>query len=318
MPDLVRVYRADMDTVVSDPQKLPVVVGIDRARDCLTVVDLGVAEATRRDASLAIVHVWPSRYSGPATARNPLPTEADSQHLLDVAARRALHLAPRLPVTTELLSGRASTVLAERSATARLLVVRHRDEALTHSSWGSTATYLAHQSASPLLVHRGTAPQRGPVVVAASGDNRSSSTLACAYEEAARYGSHLVALHVSSFSAGPAASVVGSDPVPDRAEAERHLAEALAGWAETYPDVVVERLIVREMEIGYTLQRAARRSRLLVAGMGRTGRFSELVYGSLGSAAMQGAACPVLLVPPGWPARPASAQTETARSSSVS
>jgi len=314
MPDLVRAYRADMYTVVSDPQKLPVVVGIDRARDCLTIVDLGVAEATRRDASLAIVHVWPSRYSGSTTVRNPLPTEAESRHLLEVAARRALHLAPRLPVTTELLSGRASALLAERSATAQLLVVGHRDEALTHSSWGSTATYLAHQSASPLLVHRGTAPPRGPVVVAASGGQRSTSTVACAYEEAARYGSHLVALHVSSFSSGPAASVVGGDHVPDRAEAERHLAEALAGWAGIYPDVVVEHLIVQEIEIGYTLQRAARRSRLLVVGMGRTGRFAELVYGSLDSAAMHGAACPVLLVPPGWPAQPAGEQTGIAAS----
>ncbi|GAA3336557.1 universal stress protein [Amorphoplanes nipponensis] len=276
-----------MDTVVSHSQNLPVVVGVDRAREHLSIVDLGVAEARRRHAALSIVHVWPSRYSGWAQGRSPLPTEEDGRHLLELAARRARLQAPRLPVTTELLNGRASAVLAERSATARLLVVGHRDEALTHPSWGSTATYLAHQSACPLLVHRGNCSERGPVVVAASGHQPATATLACAYEEAARDAAHLVALHVSPASA-------------DRARTDRHLAEALAGWAWTYPDVVVERLIVQETEIGYTLQRAARRSRLLVAGMGRTGRFAEIVYGSLGDAAMRGTVCPVLLVPPGW------------------
>lgn len=303
-----------MHTVTSHTQKLPVVAAIDRGREHLTIVDLGVAEATRRGASLAIVHVWPSRYSGSSQLRNPLPTEADSRHLLDLAARRALHQAPRLPITTELLSGRASAVLAERSATAELLVVGHRDEALTHPSWGSTATYLAHQSACPLLVHRGTAPQRGPVVLLASGHRQSTSTVVCAYEEAARYGSHLVALHVSFAAPEQEASTGGGDHGADQAQADRHLAEVLAGWAWTYPDVVVERLITQEFEVTYTLQRAARRSRLLVAGMGRTGRFAELVYGSLGTSAMRGAVCPVLLVPPGWRARPAGEKASTVAS----
>jgi nucleotide-binding universal stress UspA family protein len=300
LPDRARAYFQGMHTAVSDPQQLPVVVAIDQAREHLAIVDLGVEEATRRHASLVIVHVWPSRHSTTGRARSALPTEADSRHLLDLAARRARHQAPRLRVSTELLNGRASTVLTERSAAARLLVLGHRDEALTQPSWGSTATYLAHQSACPLLVHRGTAPQRGPVVVAASGRQRSPSTVACAYEEAARYGAHLVALHVVASSSDPKVSAGDDGHGADRARADRQLAEALAGWAWTYPDVVVERLIVQDIDIGYTLQRAARRSRLLIAGMGRTGRFAELVYGSLGIAAMRAAVCPVLLVPPGW------------------
>ncbi|MEU8233191.1 universal stress protein [Actinoplanes sp. NPDC048967] len=293
-----------MHTVVSDPQQLPVVVAIDQAREHLAIVDLGVEEAARRHASLVIVHVWPSRHSTETRVRSPLPTEADGRHLLDLAARRARHQAPRLEVSTELLNGRASTVLTERSASARLLVLGHRDEALTQPSWGSTATYLAHQSACPLLVRRGTAPRRGPVVLAASGQQRSTSTVACAYDEAVRYGAHLVALHVVASSTGPEVSAGEGGRGADRAQADRQLAEALAGWAWTYPDVVVERLIVQDTDIGYTLQRAAGRSRLLIAGMGRTGRFAELVYGSLGIAAMRAAVCPVLLIPPAWRSRP--------------
>jgi hypothetical protein len=45
--------------------------------------------------------------------------------------------------------------------------------------------------------------------------------------------------------------------------------------------------------------------------MGRTGRFAELVYGSLGSSGMRGTVCPVLLVPLGWQARPTREQALT-------
>jgi hypothetical protein len=85
-----------------------------------------------------------------------------------------------------------------------------------------------------------------------------------------------------------------------RQEGERHLAEALAGWAWSFPDVVVERLILWERDVAYTLDRASRRSRLLVAGAGRTGRFAELLYGSLAVASPRYVACPVLLVPSTW------------------
>jgi nucleotide-binding universal stress UspA family protein len=53
----------------------------------------------------------------------------------------------------------------------------------------------------------------------------------------------------------------------------------------------------------HTVERASRRGRLLVAGMGRHNRFAELLYGSLGVALVRQAPCPVLLIPPGW--RPA-------------
>ena len=86
----------------------------------------------------------------------------------------------------------------------------------------------------------------------------------------------------------------------DRQEAERHLAETLAGWTWSYPDLVVERLVLHDLDIAYTLERASRRGRLLVAGMGRNSRFAELLYGSLGMSLMRQAACPVLLVPHGW------------------
>ena len=86
----------------------------------------------------------------------------------------------------------------------------------------------------------------------------------------------------------------------DRQEAERRLTEALAASAGSYPDVTVERVVLHDLDVAYTLERASRRGRLLVAGMGRRSRFAELLYGSLGTALVRQASCPVLLIPLGW------------------
>jgi hypothetical protein len=64
--------------------------------------------------------------------------------------------------------------------------------------------------------------------------------------------------------------------------------------------VAVERLVLRDLDIAYTLERVARRGRLLVVGMGRDRESAELLYGSLGVALLRQAACSVLLVPHDW------------------
>lgn len=281
-------------------QRTPVVVGVDGSRSHLATVDLAVMEAVRRRAPLLIVHVWPGRYTG----AGPVPMEADGRHLLDIAARRAQHQAPDLQIGTELLDGGTAAALAQLSLRSQLLIVGHRDDVLTRHGWGSTAAYLAHHSACPLLVHRGAAPEGGPVVVAVSTSDSAEATVKCAFEEASRSGARLVAVHVWTHPSGRQAtrSTVVADYAADRGQADRRLAEALAGSAAAHPEVAVERLVLHDLDVAYTLERASQRGRLLVAGMGRNGRFAELLYGSLGLSMMRRSACPVLLVPDHWAA----------------
>ena len=281
-------------------------VGVDGSRSHLATVDLAVMEAVRRHAPLLIVHVWPSRYTG----SGPVPLEADGRHLLDIAARRARHQAPDLRISTELMDGGAAAALAQRSLHSQLLVVGHRDDVLTRHGWGSTAAYLAHHSSCPLLVSRGSAVEKGPVVVAVSTSRSAEATVKCAFAEASRYGARLVAVHVWTHPSGREAtrSTVVADYAADRGQADRRLADALADSAAAYPDVAVDRLVLHDLDVAYTLERASQRGRLLIAGMGRNGRFAELLYGSLGLSMMRRSACPVLLVPDGWadpaPGRP--------------
>jgi nucleotide-binding universal stress UspA family protein len=299
-----------MRSVICSARPGPVVVGVDGSRDHLATVDLGAAEAVRRGAPLVLVHVWPGRYVGAFRSRSPVGGEADGRRLLDVAARRAQRVGPQLEVATELVQGSPPIALAERSATGRLLVVGHRDDVPSPSSWGSTATYLAHHTACPLLVRRGAVTERGPVVLAASARDSGTATIAYAFQEAALSGVRLVAVHVRTPppTRGAVSGAVGAGSVADRREVERELAEALAGWAWSYPDVAVERLVLPDRDAVDVLHRAARRGRRLIAGIGRVGRFAELLYHTPSRASQRSATCPVLLIPHGWrlpgPSRP--------------
>ncbi|GGN50591.1 nucleotide-binding universal stress UspA family protein [Actinoplanes campanulatus] len=267
-----------MRSVVPDEEKLPVVVGIDGVPAELEIVDIAAVEAERRGVPLEVVHAWPGRH-GVAQRRKAgrLDPEED-RHLVEFAALRATNTHPNLRVHTELVDDSAAETLIERSRHAGLLVIRHRDESGLGHGWGSTAAYLAHHSACPLMVYRGPSPARGPVVAAASG--RHTATVDYAYQAATRTGCPLVLVHVSE-PGEPA------DPLAD-----------LAGIRSGVP---VERLLISEAETAYTAERASRRGRLLVAGRGHKGWLVELLYSVTNATSGGRRLCPVLLVPPGWP-----------------
>jgi nucleotide-binding universal stress UspA family protein len=162
---------------VSVSQILPVVVGVDGTRTTPAIIDLAAGEAARRGIPLLIVHVWPGRYTGVFRGRGVVPPRADGLRLLEASAGRVQLAAPQLEIRTEMLDGGAAHVLSRCADDARLLVVGRRDEVATRPSWGSTTSYLAHHSASPLLVFRGAVPSRGPIVVAASARPVGDTTL---------------------------------------------------------------------------------------------------------------------------------------------
>jgi hypothetical protein len=89
---------------------------------------------------------------------------------------------------------------------------------------------------------------------------------------------------------------------PDsRRRAEDRVTAALAAGAGAGLDVVVNRLVITDAEADYTVQRASRRGRLLVAGRGHKGWLVEMLYHLGRSSPSERRLCPVLLVPPGWP-----------------
>ena len=142
-------------------------------------------------------------------------------------------------------------------------------------------------------------------MLAASASDSAEATVRCAFQEASRYGSRLVAVHVWTHPTGRGTTSQHRQWPITPPTATRPIAGLPKRWpasAAAYPDVVVERLVLHDLDVAYTLERASQRGRLLVAGMGRNGRFAELLYGSLGLSMMRSSACPVLLVPERWEA----------------
>jgi nucleotide-binding universal stress UspA family protein len=271
--------RADMHSFAPvDENGPPVVVGIDGTANDLKVVDAAAGEAARRGLPLEIVHAWTGGHPEISYRRN-VPSEAEmSRHLLELAALRASHVYPALPVRTDLSDDGPAEALLRASAQAYLLVVRHRNDAAAGNGWGSTAACLAHHSACPLLVYRGPSPGQGPVVLATSG--RRTATFDCAFEAASYHGCRLLAVHA-------------------REQPESGDGDVLEQARSRWPGVTVERLHISESDVPYTAERASRRGRLLVAGRGHKGWFVEQLYSATSVSTGGRLLCPVLLVPPG-------------------
>ncbi|GAA2673364.1 universal stress protein [Actinoplanes palleronii] len=304
-----------MEKAFASSDHRTVVVGVDGTPACPATVEVAVAEAVRRSARLLIVHAWPGHYHGPFRVQGPHRGVAQGSRLLTFAAEHAASVDPGLVVETELRPGLPGEALADCCRDAGLLVVGHRNGQINRADWGSTARLLARACPCPLLVHRGRADPRGPVVVGVSG-RPAEPALGYAFAQAVRSGADLVVIH--AWRQPPDRAERHPFPVaradPQRVAMAEALAGALAEWSWQLPQVPVTSMIVPDLDVPYTLQRASRRSRLLVAGTGGRGRLTELIGEQGGRVASHQGLCPVLLVPPDWPVEtPAAPHTTGAR-----
>ena len=108
----------------------------------------------------------------------------------------------------------------------------------------------------------------------------------------------LVALHVWSHpgSSGPGdmqPPVFDTDIV--QGEETEVLAEALAGWHEQFPDVVVHRRVVHG-HVRRSIIEATREAQMVVLGARGFGGFTGLLLGSVSQAVLHHAACPTAVV----------------------
>ncbi|SNY59111.1 Universal stress protein family protein [Paractinoplanes atraurantiacus] len=291
-------------------------VGVNGSRSGPALVDLAAAEAALYRAPLLLVHVWPGRYTGAYRGRGAVPSRADAERLLDLLTSRARLTDPRIRVRTELLDGNAANLLTQASARARLLVVGHRDDAFARPAWGSTTAYLAYHSSCPMMVYRGSVPADGPVVVATSARPEGEGTLAYAFARASLVSAPLVAVHMwmrPGAQEGTPVTVPKGAYAEERAAAERALAETLSAWTARFPAVPVDHLVVNDFDMAFTIERALHRSRLVVAGTGRSGSFAELLCSARQSRAGVRATSPTVLVPPGWSETAPAAMTKPGR-----
>ncbi|KOV53582.1 universal stress protein UspA [Streptomyces sp. AS58] len=285
----------------------PVVAGVDGSASSLEAVGTAAREAALRGTGLRLVHAfgWPSIHP-PAGVPPWTPASAGMRELVDgtlaKAEQRAREVAPRLDVTREVTVGEPLMVLEIESRTASLVVVGSRGlGAFGSLLLGSTAVHLAAHGHCPVLVVRGSPNPTAPVLLAVDGSPAGEKAVEFAFAEAAARDEGLLALHVWNTWSERAYEGPG-DPlnvVVDierlRAEEQQLLDETLSPWQSRYPQVAVERRLVRS-RIRTALIDASHDAQLLVAGARGRGGFTGLLLGSVSQALLHHAHCPVAVV----------------------
>jgi nucleotide-binding universal stress UspA family protein len=284
----------------------PVVAGVDGSASALDAVVWAAGEAARRRVALRLVTAFgwvdehPVGHPAAGAAYRDELREAAARHL-DEAVAAARSAAPGLEVGHEVVVGYPMGVLAAEARAAQLLVVGDRSRGgFAGLLLGSVAVAMAAHAACPVVVVRGGEPDSSatrPVVVGVDGSPTGEAALAFAYEAAAVRGAALVAVHAWADSVAdvPVAALVDWAAVEQ--EERQVLAERLAGWAEKYPDVAVQRVVVRAHPVPALVERT-RGAQLLVVGSRGRGGLAGLLLGSVSHGVLHRSHCPVAVVRP--------------------
>ncbi len=271
----------------------PVVAGVDGSAESGYAVAWAAREADLRGRALVIVHVVDD--SAP-----PGGTAADA--VLDGAVARARAAAPDIAIGAERVEGHPKQVLAQESTRASLLAVGRRGTGgFAGLMLGSVAIAACDNAACPVAaVPVPDRPAAAGVLVGVDGSPDAEAAIEFAFEEASLREVDLDAVHAwtSPASTGPGDMTPVVYDLDDLADdEERLLSEALAGWREKYPDVLVNPENVRGHAAGVLVERSSR-AEVVVLGRRGTGRLVKALLGSVTHSVLHHAGVPVIVVPP--------------------
>jgi nucleotide-binding universal stress UspA family protein len=274
-------------------------VGLDTHDGWERPLDWAVDQAVLEGRALTIVHamdgpesLWRSP-TGHEARLGVLDRPAPPQLFLDAARVRALSRAPELIVHEVLHSGGPREVLAATAADAHLLVIgSHRRRHVWARLAGSVSASIARRPPSAVVVvHDGPRDDRHDGVLVGVDDSGSSqAALRFAFAQASLRGWPLTVMHVAP------------EPIAEARNAERqqeerlHLANALAGASEDFPDVPV-RTAVTQGDPPHSLLEAARTMGLVVVGAHHGRAVSDVLLGSVVIPVVERARCSVAVVP---------------------
>lgn len=280
-----------------------VVVGVDGTASALDAVRWGTREAGRRAVPVRLVHaVWlpgcrsrelgdPRELAG-QDARAGQDAGAEMRRfgteVLDRAVDTAVENDGCVFVETDLCPGDPRVVLLNECRHAGLAVLGSRQlSAAGGLLVGSVGLALAIHGRCPLVVVRGAATERGPVLVGADASSCTSAALGFAFAEAALTGASLTV--VRTWAGIPL------DAVSEHEHERRVLEEQLSPWRKEFPGVSVDPVVVRG-KAGPVLLEYARHARLIVVGSRGHGEVTGLLLGSTSQRLARRSPCPIAVV----------------------
>ncbi|WP_066899622.1 universal stress protein [Mycolicibacterium houstonense] len=278
-----------------------IVVGVDGSPSSDAAVAWAARDAALRGVQLTLVYALPGAMS-PIWLDVALPQ--DYWDFQDQQGREALDAARRvateatagtgpLRIVDKAVPGHAVATLIEYSRHADLVVVGSRGL----SKWGrrllgSVSSSVAHHAHGPVaVIPENERPGTAPVVVGVDGSPASELATEIAFDEASRRGVELVVVHTWTDLNAEFPDVRWDDLGP---QAERALAEQLAGWGERYPDVTVRRVVMPDKPARQLLAQAETAQLVVVGNRGRGG-FTGLLLGSVSSAVVHSSPAPVIV-----------------------
>lgn len=278
----------------STAQHYGIIVGVDGSSASDAAVGWAAHEAVIRGLPLTLMHVQDpaSRTWSKAKAAEEVAEwqKAEGRGVLANASKIAHDItkdAPQITVNAELQFSATGPALVERSEDAELIVVGTDGRgALVRGLLGSVSSALVRHARCPVaVIHDGKAlsPQTtdAPVLLGVDGSPTSERATAIAFDEASRRHVGLTALH--AWSNRELVELPGVNWAEVKAEEERLMSEALAGWQERYPDVSVRKLLVCDQP-SRALVESSLSAQLVVVGRHGSNALARTFLGSVSNA----------------------------------
>ena len=285
-----------------------IVVGVDGSPASSAAVCWAARDAAMRNVPLTLVHAYNTYV--PTFPQIPLPTgvalyqEEDGRQVLEQAvkiAEEAVKGDPKIAMTRALKCSPPVPTLVDLSEEAEMVVVGSNGRgAVGRVLLGSVSSGVVRHAKCPVAVIRDEDPLmphplQAPVLVGIDGSPASELATAIAFDEASRRGVELKALH--AWSDAQVLELPGFDWQLVQEEAERSLAESLAGWQERYPDVTVHRLLVSDRPARQLIQESESAQLVVVGSHGRGG-IARTLLGSVSNAVLHSVRMPVIVARP--------------------
>jgi len=291
-----------------------IVCGVDGSPDATRALHWAAAQAALEGRPLAVVaaagldQVGALTWAG-AAGTLVIPTDELVERVTSVAESAAASVRlqrPDLRVVVHAAPGDPRDVLTRLSEHAHLVVLGSRGRGALRSRFlGSVSATVSRHAHSPVVVCRpeSAARVRRGVLVGVDGTPESRPVLDFAFRVASQRELPLTVLH--SFHDAMAAANGPHRVVANRGDLDDErlvVAESLAGFTDSYPDVRVETQLARGLP-DECLAADSERWHLIVVGRHPTDTFSRMLSPTVATAVVERARTTVAVVPVTAPGR---------------